>query len=108
MIRPVLKLYITGQTPNSERAVVNLQRLCDEHFNGDCDLAVIDVLERPDVAEQQRIFATPTLVKEVPSPSRRVIGDLTEIQKVLSSLDLDRWARPPAAQSPQAGRQHGA
>ena len=112
MIRPVLRLYITGQTPNSERAVANLQRICDEHFAGDCDLAVIDVLERPEVAEAQRIFATPTLVKEVPGPSRRVIGDLTEIQKVLSSLDLDRWARaqarPAPAQAVEARRGDGA
>lgn len=96
MIRPVLKLYITGQTPNSERAVANLRRICDEHFSGDCELSVIDVLERPEVAEEQRIFATPTLVKEVPAPSRRVIGDLTEISKVLSSLDLDRWSHAAA------------
>lgn len=112
MIRPVLKLYITGQTPNSERAVANLRRICDEHFAGDCDLSVIDVLERPEVAEAQRVFATPTLVKEVPAPSRRVIGDLTETQKVLSSLDLDRWNRiQPATSQPTAapaGRGDGA
>ena len=92
MIKPVLRLYISGQTPNSERAVANLRRICDEHFNGDCDLDVIDVLQRPEVAEEKRIFATPTLVKESPVPTRRVIGDLTEIAKVLSGLDLDHWA----------------
>lgn len=92
MIKPVLRLYISGQTPNSERAVANLRRICDEHFNGDCDLDVIDVLQRPEVAEEQRIFATPTLVKKAPVPTRRVIGDLTEISKVLSGLDLDHWA----------------
>ena len=92
MIKPVLRLYISGQTPNSERAVANLRRICDEHFNGDCDLDVIDVLQRPEVAEEQRIFATPTLVKESPVPARRVIGDLTEMNKVLSGLDLDHWS----------------
>ena len=95
MIKPVFRLYISGHTPNSERAVANLRRICDEHFNGDCDLDVIDVLQRPEVAEEQRIFATPTLVKESPVPSRRVIGDLTEISKVLSGLDLHHVATRP-------------
>ena len=104
MIKPVLRLYISGQTPNSERAVANLRRICDEHFNGDCDLDVIDVLQRPEVAEEQRIFATPTLVKESPVPSRRVIGDLTEISKVLSGLDLDHLAAQWQAAQAQAGR----
>ena len=102
MIKPVLRLYISGQTPNSERAVANLRRICDEHFNGDCDLDVIDVLLRPEVAEEQRIFATPTLVKEAPRPARRVIGDLTQTDKVLYGLDLDQLAsQAPAARSSQ-------
>ena len=100
MIRPVLRLYISGHTANSERAVANLRRMCDERFNGDCDMDVIDVLQRPEVAEEQRIFATPTLVKESPVPTRRVIGDLTEIEKVLYGLDLDHLAAQAPAQAP--------
>jgi circadian clock protein KaiB len=86
--------------------VANLRRLCDEHFAGDCDLDVIDVLQRPELAEEQRIFATPTLVKESPVPSRRVIGDLTEIRKVLSGLDLDHLAAQWQASQAPAGRKH--
>jgi circadian clock protein KaiB len=106
MIRPVLRPYISGQTPNSERAVANLHRICDDHFNGDCDLEVIDVLQRPEVAEEQRIFATPTLVKESPVPTRRVIGDLTEVSKVLSGLDLDHLAARRQDSGAQAGRRN--
>ena len=89
MSKFIFKLYVTGQTANSERAIANLRRLCDQHLRGDCDLQVIDVLERPEVAEQERIFATPTLVRESPRPARRIIGDLTEHRKVLAGLDLD-------------------
>ena len=107
MTKPVFRLYISGQTPNSERAVANLRRICDEHFDGDCDLDVIDVLQRPEVAEEQRIFATPTLVKESPVPSRRVIGDLTEISKVLAGLDLGHCVRRPDERAAQRS-EHGA
>lgn len=83
--RVVLKLYVTGQTPRSQQAVRQLQRLAsDEGF----EVVVVDVLERPQLAEDERIIATPTLVKELPLPIRRVIGDLADLEQVLIGLDL--------------------
>ena len=73
----VLKLYIAGQTPRSKRAIANLEDICDkENLRDQFELAVIDVLERPQLAEDENILATPTLIKEHPPPLRRVVGDL--------------------------------
>lgn len=83
-----LTLFITGQTQRSDRAIINLHQLCEEELNGKCELSIIDVLEQPQVAEDEKILATPTLVKELPLPLRRVIGDLSNRDKVLLSLDL--------------------
>lgn len=83
-----LKLYITGQTPRSERAVANLRQLCEAEFPGEYDLTIIDVLERPQLAEDDKILATPTLIKTSPPPARRVIGDLTDRERVMAGLDL--------------------
>jgi circadian clock protein KaiB len=84
----VFKLFVTGQSPRSQRAVANLRRLCEEELRDAYDLDVIDVLERPQAAEDARILATPTLVKEFPLPARRVIGDLSDPGQVLLGLDL--------------------
>lgn len=84
----LLKLYITGQTPRSERAITNLRRLCEAQLAGRYEMVVIDVLERPQLAEEEKILATPTLVREAPPPRRRIIGDLSDIAKVLIGLDL--------------------
>lgn len=83
-----IKLYVTGKTPRAERAIANLQRICDEVLNGQYELVIIDVLERPQLAEDEKILATPTLVKELPSPLARIIGDLSDQEKVLLGLDL--------------------
>jgi len=83
-----LKLYITGRTPTSERALENIQRICNEELAGRYSLEVIDVLESPQLAEDERIIATPTLTKELPPPLRRVIGDLSDTSKVLLGLDV--------------------
>jgi circadian clock protein KaiB len=88
MSRYVLKLYVTGQTPKSQAAIVNLRRICEEHLAGAYELVIIDVLERPQLAEDDRILATPTLVKQLPLPSRRTIGDLSDKGGVLLGLDL--------------------
>jgi len=88
MDKYILKLYVTGTTPNSERAVANLRRLCAEELSEQYEIIVIDVLERPQLAEDEKILATPTLVKALPPPLRRVIGDLSDTQKVLVGLDL--------------------
>ena len=88
MQRFLLKLYITGQTPPSQRALANLRRICDEALGGNYEMEVIDVLERPQLAEDEQILATPTVVKELPPPTRRIIGDLSDTARVLVGLDL--------------------
>ena len=88
---------MTGQNPRSERAVASIRRICEEHLGGQCELTVIDVLERPQLAEQERILATPTVVRHAPPPSRRIIGDLTDLRAVLHGLDLPP---PEAAATP--------
>ncbi|HNB50822.1 MAG TPA: circadian clock protein KaiB [Anaerolineales bacterium] len=85
----ILKLYITGRTLKSERAILNLQHLCDSELKGDYSLRVIDVLENPQLAEDEKIIATPTLIKVLPPPLRRVIGDLSNTERVLLGLDLN-------------------
>jgi circadian clock protein KaiB len=85
-----LKLYVTGRTSRSERAIANLQRLCKEELEGRYELSIIDVLEHPQLAEIEKIIATPTLIKELPPPLRRVIGDLSDKEKVLLGLDIVR------------------
>lgn len=84
----LLKLYITGQTPRSERAVRNLRQICESELAGRYEIEIIDVLEMPQLAEDERIMATPTLIKELPPPLRRIIGDLSDKEKVLLGLDL--------------------
>ena len=83
-----LKLYITGQTTTSRSAVTNLRKICEEEFGDRYELVIVDILERPQLAEDERILATPTLTKELPLPLRRIIGDLSNKHKVLLGLDL--------------------
>jgi circadian clock protein KaiB len=85
----VLKLYIAGSSPRSQQAIGNLRRICAEELPGS-ELEVIDVLEQPHLAEGARILATPTLIKELPQPVRRLIGDLSDVGQVLLGLDLQR------------------
>ena len=82
----LLKLFVTGKTPRAEIAIANIQRICDEELQGQYQLEIIDVLEDPQAAEAERILATPTLIKQLPPPLRRVIGDLTDKEKVLFGL----------------------
>ena len=84
----LLKLFVTGQTPRSEHAIENLRRICEEEFQNQYELIVVDVLQRPQLAEDEKILATPTVIKELPRPIRRIIGDLSEKEKVLLGLDL--------------------
>jgi circadian clock protein KaiB len=84
----VLKLYVTGNTPKAQAAISNLRRICDEELGGKYELQIIDVLEHPQVAEDDRILATPTLIKRLPPPLRRVIGDLSDKHKVLLGLEV--------------------
>ena len=87
MSKFVLRLYVTGRSPRSERAIANLKTLCEEELQ-DYTLDIIDVLERPQLAENEKIMATPTLIKELPLPLRRIIGDLSAKDQVLVGLDL--------------------
>ena len=101
-----LKLYVTGQTSNSVRAIRNLEALCErEPLAGSYELEVIDVLEQPNLAEEHNILATPTLVREFPEPIRKVIGDLGDQEKVLLGLDLVRENSAPSGASPQSEAQ---
>ncbi len=83
-----LKLYVTGRTLRTDRSSANLRRICERELQVEYDLETIDVLTRPQLAEDKRILATPTLVKERPPPTRRVIGDLSNTEKVLAGLDV--------------------
>lgn len=84
----VLKLYVTGNTPRSERTLANLRKICEEELDCGYEIEVIDILENPQLAENERILATPTLIKELPPPIRRIIGDLSDRDKVLLGLDI--------------------
>jgi circadian clock protein KaiB len=84
----ILKLYVTGRTPRAEKAIANLRRICEEELHGQYELNIIDVLEHPQLAEDEKILATPTLIKRLPPPLRRVIGDLSDKEKVLLGLDV--------------------
>lgn len=84
----VLRLYVTGKTPNSLRAIANLKELCERYLPGRYDLQVIDIYQQPTLAEDDQIVATPTLVKELPPPLRKLIGDLSDRERVLVRLDL--------------------
>ena len=86
--RYVLKLYVTDITPAIQRAIDVLESLCDDETTGCYSFEVIDIRENPQLAEDERILATPTLIKELPPPIRRVIGDLSNREKVLLGLDL--------------------
>ena len=97
--RYLLKLYITGTNPRTERAIANLRQVCETDLKGDYSLDIIDVAENPEAAERDRILATPTLIKTLPLPLRRVIGDLSDKEKVLLALEVQNTpdiGRPPA------------
>ena len=84
----LLRLYITGATPNSTRAISNLKEICEKYLDGDYELEIIDVYQQPVIAEAEQIIALPLLIKKSPSPQRRLIGDLSDIKKVLRGLSL--------------------
>jgi circadian clock protein KaiB len=84
----MLKLYVTGTSPRAEVAIANLRRICEQELRGQYRLEIIDVLEHPQIAEEERILATPTLIKQLPPPLRRVIGDLSDTEKVLLGLEV--------------------
>ena len=84
----VLRLYVTGMTPRSVRAVENVRAICEEHLQGRYDLEVIDIYQQPTLAEGEQIIAAPTLIKKLPLPLRKIIGDMSSTERVLVGLDL--------------------
>ena len=84
----VLRLYISDSTLKSERAVVNLKRVCEEHLKGRYDLEVIDIHKQAKLARDEQIVAVPTLIKRLPAPLQRLVGDMSDLDKVLFGLDL--------------------
>ena len=83
-----LRLYVAGQTARAARAYINLQKLCDEHLPGRYNIEVIDLLKNPKLARGDQIIAVPTLVRKLPVPVRKIIGDLSDTERVLVGLDL--------------------
>ena len=83
----VLRLYVSGMTPNSQRAIENVQKICEEHL-GRFELEIIDIYQQPIFAKEGQIVAVPTLVKELPLPLRKFIGDLSQTERILAGLEL--------------------
>ena len=81
-------LFVAGESPRTQRAIANLRRIAHERLGGDYELTIIDVQREPQLAEEERILTTPTLVKRAPEPRRRVTGDLTDAEQVLLALSL--------------------
>lgn len=88
MSKYLLRLFVTGASSRTGIAIANLHRICEEELQGQYELEIIDVLEFPDLAETEKILATPTLIKSLPLPLRRVIGDLSNTEKVLMGLEV--------------------
>ena len=97
--RFMLSLYVSGMTPRSQRAIDNIQSLCEEHMSGRYDLKIIDIYQQPGAAKDAQIIAVPTLIKRLPPPLRRLIGDLGDPGRVLLALGLvdSRAAGKPKA-----------
>jgi circadian clock protein KaiB len=91
-VRWTLKLYVAGQTPKSSAAFDNLKRLCEERLKGQYTIEVIDLLLNPQLARDDQILAIPTVVRKLPAPVRRIIGDLSNTDRVLVGLDLRQEA----------------
>ena len=84
----VLRLYVAGTTPRSLRALSNIKAICEEHLHGRYDLQVIDVYQQPGLAKSEHVLAVPTLIKKLPAPLQKWIGDLSNTEQVLVGLDL--------------------
>jgi circadian clock protein KaiB len=84
----VLRLYVTGSTARSARAISNIRKICEEHLEGRYDLEIVDISLHPTLAEGEQIIAAPTLIKKLPLPLRRFIGDMSHTERILLGLDL--------------------
>ncbi len=84
----ILRLYVTGMSSRSTRAIENVRKICDENLRGRYELEVIDVLQQPEYVKKEQLLAAPTLIKKLPLPLRRLIGDMSNKERVLVGLDL--------------------
>jgi circadian clock protein KaiB len=84
----ILRLYVIGTSPESARAISNIKNICEEHLQGRYELDVIDLFQQPQLAQGEQIIASPTLIKKLPLPLRRIIGDMSSEERVLVGLDL--------------------
>ncbi|HCX02748.1 MAG TPA: thiol-disulfide isomerase [Syntrophaceae bacterium] len=84
----VLRLYITGMTPKSTRAITNVRKLCEQYLKGCYELEVVDIYQQPRLAKGEQIIATPTLIKKLPLPLRKLIGDMSDVERFLVGIDL--------------------
>lgn len=98
----VLRLYVTGMTPKSTRAISNLKKICEEHLGGRYDLQVIDIYQQPTLAQGEQIIAAPTLIKKLPLPLRRLIGDMSNTEKMLLGLDMKKRSGSTRQQRPES------
>jgi circadian clock protein KaiB len=83
-----LRLYVAGQTPKSITAIANLKRICDQHLAGKYEIEIVDLMANPALAQRHQIVAIPTLIRQLPEPLKRIIGDLSNVEKVLVGLDI--------------------
>jgi circadian clock protein KaiB len=86
--RYILRLFVTGMTPNSRKAIENVKKICEEHLQGAYELEIVDIYQQPIFAKEGQIVAAPTLVKELPPPLRKFIGDMSQTERILLGLDL--------------------
>ena len=83
-----MRLYVAGQTPKSLRALANLKKICEEYLAGKYHIEIVDLLENPQLASRDQILAIPTLIRNLPEPMRKIIGDLSNVERVLVGLDM--------------------
>ena len=91
----VLRLYVAGQTPKSLLAFTNLKQICEDHLQGRYEIEIVDLLENPQLARGDQILAVPTLVRRLPEPIKKIIGDLSNTERVLVGLDLQERRQTP-------------
>lgn len=87
-IRYVLRLFVTGTTPRSQEAIRNIKKICEEELKGRYDLEVIDVYQQPEMAKEGQILAAPTLIRKLPLPLRKLVGDMSDREKVIIGLEI--------------------
>jgi circadian clock protein KaiB len=88
MVIHTLRLYVAGQTPKSIAAIANLKKICEQHLTKDYEIEIIDLMKNPALAQRHQIVAIPTLIRQLPEPLKRIIGDLSNHEKVLVGLDI--------------------